>query len=483
MTRDRRKLVLAVVFLGALVALSLTLGRGSSTGSATKAGLAKKNASAIGRIRESQREAQIAEGANIDPDSAAGEELAARAYPSDEVTFGERQAAIAAGAKVAKRKAKHQNAWESLGPSTLNVDRLGTQTYQRGTQWSGRETALAVDPKCNAKKCALYIGAAGGGVWRSKDALAKKPKWNFISGDIPTSAIGSITVDPTDPSGDTIYVGTGEANGSGDSEAGLGLYRSTDGGDSWSLVGAGRRSAAALPANRSIGGVAIDPTNANHILIATRTGARGVASNGGAVTAPGPATGIYQSTDGGATFTLTRTGTAFEVKFDPSHAGVAYAAFGGVGLIRSTTGGTTWETIFSGTREPLLVLARHAREREHARLPLRRERRRPVEPGLPHRRRGPARGDADRVEQRGLDAALQPGRRDARLRQLRLLRRAVQLRHGNRLTRGPAGHGRALGPDELQRAAAVRRSWRAAFRRPLGPALDRRRGALDRPDR
>ena len=96
--------------------------------------------------------------------------------------------------------------------------------------------------------------------------------------------------------------------------------------------------------------MAIDPTNPSHILIATRPGTRGVASNGGAVTAPGPTTGIYQSNDGGATFTLTRAGTAYEVKFDPSHAGVAYAAFGAVGLVRSTTGGTTWETIFSGTR-------------------------------------------------------------------------------------------------------------------------------------
>jgi hypothetical protein len=350
MTNDRRKLVLALVFVGVCVALAVTLGRSSSTGSATKAGLSTKNASAIGRIRESQREAQIAQGTTIDPDSPAAEDLAARAYPGTEVTLGERQAAIAAGAKVAKRGPKHPFKWESLGPTTLNVDRLGTQTYQRGTQWSGRVTALAVDPKCDAKKCALYVAAAGGGVWRSKDALANKPKWTFITGDIPTSAIGSITVDPTDPSGNTIYVGTGEANSSGDSEAGLGLYRSTDGGDSWSLVGPGPAGSAAVAGNRSIGGVAIDPNNANHILIATRSGTRGVASNGGAVTAPGPATGVYESTDGGATFTLTRSGTAFEVKFDPSHAGVAYAALGGVGLIRSTTGGTTWETIFSGTR-------------------------------------------------------------------------------------------------------------------------------------
>ena len=175
MTWDRRKLVLAVVFLGAVVALALTLGRGSSTGSAAKAGLAKKNASAIGRIRESSREAQIAEGVNVDPDSAAGEELAARAYPSNEVTFSERQAAITAGAKVAKRKAKHQDAWQSLGPNTLERRPPRNADLPAPTQWSGRVTALAVGPKCNANECTLYVGAAGGGVWRSKNALAKKP--------------------------------------------------------------------------------------------------------------------------------------------------------------------------------------------------------------------------------------------------------------------------------------------------------------------
>jgi hypothetical protein len=134
MTNDRRRLVLALVFVGVCVALAVTLGRSSSTGSATKAGLSTKNSSAIGRIRESQREAQIAEGTTIDADSPAAEDLAARAYPGTEVTLGERQAAIAAGAKIAKRGPNHPFKWESLGPTTLNVDRLGTQTYQRGTQ-------------------------------------------------------------------------------------------------------------------------------------------------------------------------------------------------------------------------------------------------------------------------------------------------------------------------------------------------------------
>ena len=254
----RRKLLLAFVFAGAC-ALAFVHARSSTTGSgaASKAGagLAAKNAAAIGRIRESVREQEALDGSGVDSDSAAGEELASRAYPSNEVTFAERQAAIDAAARLSRRGHHHPSAWEFMGPQTLDVDRLGTQTYQRPTQWSGRVTALAVDPSCNDKKCTLYLAAAGGGVWRSKNALAPKPDWRYISGDLPTNAIGAITVDPTDPSGNTIYVGTGEANSSGDSEAGLGLYKSTDGGDTWSLV----PGSTVATANRSIGGVAVDP--------------------------------------------------------------------------------------------------------------------------------------------------------------------------------------------------------------------------------
>ena len=97
--------------------------------------------------------------------------------------------------------------WDFIGPDTLDVDRLGTQSFIKPTQWSGRVTALTVDPKCKPQECTLYVGAAGGGVWRTKNALAQKPAWKQISDGIPTNAIGSIAVDPNDPTGKTVYVG------------------------------------------------------------------------------------------------------------------------------------------------------------------------------------------------------------------------------------------------------------------------------------
>ena len=112
----------------------------------------------------------------------------------------------------------------------------------------------------------------------------------------------------------TLYVGTGEPNGSSDSEAGVGLYKSTDGGKNWTLV-AGSTAATApcasgvgtcpVATDRSIGAIAIDPADANHIFIGTDVARHGSSSvNGGRFTPPGAAkVGLYESTDGGATFT------------------------------------------------------------------------------------------------------------------------------------------------------------------------------------
>ncbi len=274
-----------------------------------------------------------------------------RAYPAKEIPIELIQGAIAANAKIDARGAKLGSKWDFVGPETLDVDRLGTQTFGKPTQWSGRVTALAVDPKCKPQECTLYVGAAGGGVWRSKNALAANPAWKQISAGIPTNAIGSIAIDPNDPTGRTIYVGTGEANGSGDSEAGLGLYKTTDDGAHWSRV----PGSFAAANNRAIAWVAIERGNANHILLGTKSGVRGIGSNStstATVAADSPPVGVYASTDGGATFTLTQPGSMTEVKFDPTDPNVVYAAQANVGLIRSTSGGAagSWQTIFSLNR-------------------------------------------------------------------------------------------------------------------------------------
>ena len=347
--RNHRRLaaVLIVAAIGAV--LTGLLAWGTGTGVVQKATRAQAVA---GHAPLRERERGEADGGGE------AEAYADRAYAASEITIDQIQGAIAANNAVNRRSANLSSKWDALGPDTLDVDRLGTQSFIKPTQWSGRVTAVAIDPKCKPQECTLYVGAAGGGLWRSKNVLAPTPTWKQISAGIPTNAIGSIAVDPTDPTGKTIYVGTGEANNSGDSEAGLGLYKTTDDGAHWSRVS----GSFAAANNRAIAWIAIDPSDGEHILIGTRTGARGIGSNATSTQTPAatsPPVGVYNSTDGGATFTLTQAGQVNEVKFDPTNPNVVYAAqspLAGIiatgGILRSSAGGAagSWETIFSSTR-------------------------------------------------------------------------------------------------------------------------------------
>ena len=340
---SRRRLIAVVGLMAVAAATAVLLATGST-----------RTSSKVRHVA-SPRLASMHEQANEgDAADAASQAYTDRAYPADSISIDQIQSAIAANTAVARHGgAKLGSKWDFIGPDTLDVDRLGTQSFIKATQWSGRITALAVDPKCKPQECTVYVGAAGGGVWRTTNGLAPNPSWKQISDGIPTNAIGSIAVDPNDSTGKTIYVGTGEGNASGDSEAGLGLYKTTDGGSHWSLV-PGSFAAANL---RSITWIAIQPGNAQHILFSTRSGTRGEASNStstATVAAASPPLGVYNSTDGGASFAQTLNGSVNEVKFDPGDANTVYAALAGSatgGLLRSTSGGAGgWTPIFQENR-------------------------------------------------------------------------------------------------------------------------------------
>src|SRR5215471_6396192 len=269
----RRRTAAVLVLTGAATALALVLAHASTKAhsSAVRPGVSRL-------ALESTLE-------HLNGDAADGADTQAyadRAYPASQVTPFEVQGAIKANDKLQKKGPKPFSKWDFIGPETLNVDKFGTQSFIKPTQWSGRETAVTMGSCKNKGDCTLFVGAAGGGVWRTSNALANQPNWKQVSADIPTNAIGSIAVDPNDPTGKTIYAGTGEGNASGDSEAGLGLYKSTDEGNNWSLV----PGSVAVANLRSIVWVAVQPGDPNHILIGTRSGTRGEASNSTSGTAP-----------------------------------------------------------------------------------------------------------------------------------------------------------------------------------------------------
>ena len=297
--------------------------------------------------------------------TAAEEAYAQRAYPADEVSLQATVDAQQAWSAV-KQRSKGKNKagqWAMIGPSHSNMPGLLVFSGADYTT-SGRITALALDPSCSQSKCRLWVGAAGGGVWRTTNGMAGTPSWTFVSGGLPTNAIGALTYDA---STGTLYAGTGEPNASADSETGSGLFKSTDGGDTWTHVVAitsttisGTYTGDAFK-NRAISEITVDPTDSNVIYVSSASAIRGVCSvlNGcdAAPPTPLPGRGVYKSTDGGATFTLLNSATsglpfvlrgAVNVKLDPSDHNTVYASLFGQGVFRSTNGGTDWTQIFSG---------------------------------------------------------------------------------------------------------------------------------------
>jgi hypothetical protein len=340
------------------------------------------------------------------PQNPAAEQVEDRAYPrayvDDRLALKSRAAferkpeklgssVFGSQTAFATAQAASPGAWSALGPVTPNVPGEASQFFDPATQTgpptqeSGRVTALAIDPNCGKASapagapCRLWVAAAGGGIWRTNDALASTPSWIAPPDDLPTNSFGSLIIDPNDTTGNTLYAGSGEPNGSGDSEAGLGLFKSTDGGGSWQLVA----GSAPVAINRSIGAIAVKPGDPSTIYIGTDVARHGSSSsNGGRRTPPGaPTLGVYTSTDGGAHFALATglqsktppnpanpgAGTGVDwfqggitkLELDPNHLGTVYTAVVGYGLWRSNDGGTTWAQVFHtlnqnafGTKEP-----------------------------------------------------------------------------------------------------------------------------------
>ncbi|MDP9043273.1 MAG: hypothetical protein M3O01_00550 [Pseudomonadota bacterium] len=305
-------------------------------------------------------------GIETDGADRAGYEADNRAYPSGYVAPSVSAKAASDADDLEGRGHGHRGSWTLVGPTTGTVPGPVTYTGHASTV-SGRVTGLAISPRCKEDDCTLFVGAAGGGVWRTDNALSRTPEWESASRGLPSNAIGSIVFDPSDDKARTLYVGTGEANGSSDSEAGLGLFKSTDLGRHWTLV----PGSVAVARGRAIAAVAVDPGDARHLFIGTAVARHGASSvNGGRFTPPdAPPLGLYESRNGGATFTLAFSVPADTVvpsspngsdffrggisKIQMSRTGLAtsnptrvYFSIFGYGLYRSAAGGG-YEKVFA----------------------------------------------------------------------------------------------------------------------------------------
>jgi hypothetical protein len=203
-------------------------------------------------------------------------------------------------------------AWASVGPLT-SIQDPGAGSSQNV---SGRVAALAISPTCATNgPCRLWVGTAGGGVWRSDDAMrTDDAEWRWIGQGLGTNNIGSLALDPNDTSGDTIYVGTGETNSPQNSGAGTGVYRSTDGGDRWTRVATNIVDPVVAPtaidftSTRGISSIVVEPGHPQTLYVATTTAMLGMTAVRGGQSQttgfPQPRTGLYKTVNGGTSWTL-----------------------------------------------------------------------------------------------------------------------------------------------------------------------------------
>jgi photosystem II stability/assembly factor-like uncharacterized protein len=185
--------------------------------------------------------------------------------------------------------------WQYLGPTNI----------------SGRCTDVeAVSPR--GKNYIIWVGSATGGVWKSEN---EGTTFEPVSEGLPTASIGDLAIDPGNK--DIVWVGTGEANIFRSSDPGCGVYKTTDGGKTWSLMG--------LENTGTIGRIRINPKNSNTVYVAAT----------GHEWTPNEDRGLFKTTDGGKTWIKSlyvdeNTGV-YDVVLDPKDPDVVYC--------------TTWERI------------------------------------------------------------------------------------------------------------------------------------------
>ena len=386
MTRSRTSVLSGIFLLACALTLLLVLltARSSGTGVFTpKSGASEESAAAKAGLGPNSFEAYLS---------------AERTYPANVIP-----PRIAARAKAtfnriaradARRRAKlarlHGRSFLAAGPKWKQYGPKDNATQPGVTAFSGatnntasRTTALVVDPDCTAKHCRVWVGASGGGVWRTDDVLAPNPEWKKLGpNDLDQNSVGTLTLDSSDKKHDTLYLGTGEANRcSSGCEAGVGIYKSTDGGEHWKKLDDtcvnNATYTCAVPGNdsflgRGIRSIVIDPTDKNHILVGSALAVRGlshVIGNGGTnrIEPGANEPGLYESVNGGKTFTEVWNGAKpdvipipgdgtfqgsygiTDVGLDPSDPSVVYAAAFDAGLYRRDAGAaaTAFTKVFS----------------------------------------------------------------------------------------------------------------------------------------
>ncbi|MFN2634748.1 MAG: sialidase [Thermoanaerobaculia bacterium] len=276
-------------------------------------------------------------GANVDVDDALFRYPAAgSAIVRSIVIPPTRQAAATAGAKPAPPAAAGKPVFDSGLVSGLGVRNIGSAAM------SGRVSAVAA--RTEGGKTTVFVGAASGGVWKSPDGgTTFKPVFDKAA----VQSIGAIAIDPSNPK--TVWVGSGESWMRNSVSIGDGIYKSTDGGETFTNAG--------LPESEHIARIIVHPKNGDVVYACVP----------GRLWSDSADRGLYRTADGGRTWSLVLKGSNLStgcsgVSLDAKNPDVVFAGFwdfrrkgwtfrsggdgpsaaSGSGLFRSADGGKTW---------------------------------------------------------------------------------------------------------------------------------------------
>ncbi|MDP2528173.1 MAG: hypothetical protein Q8W51_00350 [Candidatus Palauibacterales bacterium] len=233
-----------------------------------------------------------------------------------------------------------------LAQSTTSPDTLNNIAFRNiGPSVAGGRVSSVVGVP--GKPGVYYVGSAGGGVWKTTDG---GDSWTAVFADQPTSSIGAVALAPSNPS--LVWVGTGEANIRNDITNGHGVYFSPDGGNTWESKG--------LQDVGQIERIVVSPQDPDVVYVAAV----------GHAWTPNPDRGVFKTTDGGATWNkvlfVNDTTGAIDLVMQPGNPRVLLAAMwqmqrlpwtlndggAGSGIYRSTDGGDHWTKLTEGLPRP-----------------------------------------------------------------------------------------------------------------------------------
>ena len=257
-----------------------------------------------------------------------------RAYPLDAVPYDANLQALAyVAAQMPLAAQATDQTWQGVGPNSITNGLIGLHSCTDAgcgawrTQVSGRTKMIVFHP---TSPNTLYVATASGGVWKSSDGGAS---YTPITDSQPSLAFHSLALDPTNPN--IIYAGTGEIQG----HYGVGLLKSTNGGQSWTLLGQNQFKGLVIAA------IVIHPTNPNTLWVATNLMNQDAGS-------AFPPRGVFRSNDGGQTWTgqLTcdRCAGVSDLVINSANPQVLYAGGAGSGVFKTTDGGASWALLTGG---------------------------------------------------------------------------------------------------------------------------------------